>query len=245
MDFMNLYFSGIAGAAEYRMLESAEVKHLLVDPVDLKHISPGRVHVALDSGAYRAFKRHFSLDIANYLAVVRSNGPFDFAVALDVIGDAQATRENWERLCSLRISDDPPFVPVFQWGSHQDDLMRYLDEVPVVGIGGLAKLMREKDERMLCQLGELCSLYPQRFHILGINFLKALEQIKSYIVSGDTSKWLDGGRYAHLIFVNSRTGRLSQAPAKALKLDLNREERCIQSARNLEAFVSGKMPPEA
>lgn len=236
---MKLYFSGLSGPSEYHMLEAAGVRHLLVDPFDLKHIPVGRAHLALDCGAYRAFKRNLKLGLDDYLAIARSRGPFDFAVSLDEIGDAEKTRENWERLRSLKSIDDPPFIPVFQWGGDSDHLARYLDEASIVGIGGLVTLMREKDERMLDQLRELCSIYPKRFHIFGINFLRALEQIKSLIVSGDTSKWLDGGRYAHLIFVNTRTGRLSQAPAKALKLDLNREERCIQSARNLEDYLLG------
>lgn len=62
---MELYFSGIAGKIEYRMLESAGVERLLVDQFDLEHIPPERAHVALDSGAYRAFKRHLKLDLDN------------------------------------------------------------------------------------------------------------------------------------------------------------------------------------
>jgi hypothetical protein len=69
------------------------------------------------------------------------------------------------------------------------------------------------------------------------NFNKALERIKSLIVSGDTSKWLDGARYSYLIFTNTRTGRLSQSTVKALKLGLDREERCVRSACNLEDFI--------
>lgn len=55
---------------------------------------------------------------------------------------------------------------------------------------------------------------------------------------GDASKFLDGARYGHLIFANTRTWKLSQAPVKALGLDLDRDQRCVQSARNLEDYVS-------
>jgi hypothetical protein len=239
---MKLYFSGIAGPSEYRMLERAGVRHLLADPFDLKHIPAGRPHVALDSGAYRAFKGGLSLDLERYLTFVRSHGPFDFAVSLDEIGAPRASRENWERLRRLRSNDDPPLVPVFQWGGERDDLKRYLDEADLVGIGGLVDPMRNKNERMLDQLGELCSIYPKRFHVFGCNWLRAISELRGLIASADTSKWLDGGRYAHLIFVNTRTGKLSQAPAKALKLDLNREDRCVQSARNLEDYISSDRP---
>jgi hypothetical protein len=237
VSFMNLYFSGIAGHSEYSLLEAAGIRHLLVDQFDLKHVRAGRAHLALDSGAYRAFKKGLNLDLEEYLTFARNHGPFDFAVSLDKIGDPQASRENWERLQRLKSADDPPFIPVFQWRGERDDLKRYLDEASVVGIGGLVTLMREKDMEMLEQLGELCSVYPNRFHIFGINFLKAIDKLKTLVISGDTSKWLDGGRYGHLIFTNTKNGRLSQAPARALKLDLNREERCIKSARNLEDYI--------
>jgi hypothetical protein len=237
---MQFYFSGISNHSAYKLLEAAGVQHLMADPFDQKHIPAMRDHLALDSGAYRAFKRGLSLDLEEYLAFVRSHGPFDFAVSLDKIGDHQVTRGNWERLRRLRSDDDPQFTPVFQWGGERDDLKRYLDEAPVVGIGGLATLMRNKHEQMLGQLGELCSIYQNRFHIFGINWLKAIIELESLIVSGDTSKWLDGARYSHLIFIHTKTGRLSQAPTKALKLNLTREQRCVQSARNLEDFVLNK-----
>jgi hypothetical protein len=234
---MKLYFSGISDDSAYRMLKQAGGKHLLVDPSDYAHIPAKRPHVALDSGAYRAFNRGYRLDPEKYLVFALGHGPFDFTVSPDVIGNPRASRENWERLRRLTPKHElTRFMPVFQWGGNRRDLERYLDEAPVVGIGGLVMMMRAKDEEMLDQLGELCSIYPRRFHIFGINFLKAIEQLKDLIISGDTSKWLDGGRYHHLIFTNIKTGRLSQAPAKALGLTLSREELCIQSAQNLEDF---------
>ncbi len=44
---MNIYFSGIAGASEYQMLVSAEVKRMLVDPFKHKHIPPGRAWLSI------------------------------------------------------------------------------------------------------------------------------------------------------------------------------------------------------
>ncbi|SRR6266498_4614542 len=238
---MKLYFSGISGHSEYKMLKEAGVEHLLVDPVDYQYIPPKRLRVALDSGAYRASKRGYTPDLEKYLAFTRSHGPFDFAVSLDVIRDPKASRENWERIQQLkRINDPTIFIPVFQWGGESDDLKRYLDEAPVVGIGGLVSLMRNKDEQMLKQLGKLCSTYRSRFHIFGINWLEAIEKLKDLIVSGDSSKWLDAARYRHLIFTNTNTGKLSQAPAEKLEPNLSREELCIRSARNLEDFTLNK-----
>lgn len=94
---------------------------------------------------------------------------------------------------------------------------------------------------MLDELTAICETFPDRLHIFGMNWLRAIELLKDKVYSADSSKWLDGARYSHVIFTNSRTGHLSQAPAKALSLTLDRSERCILNARNLEEFVN--LPP--
>jgi hypothetical protein len=234
---MNIYFSGIAGAFEYQMLVSADVKRMLVDPFNHKHIPPGRAGVALDSGAYHAFKNNLELDLDRYLSFVRNHGPIDFAVSLDVIGDSRASRENWDRLRRLSSADDPEFVPVFQWGGADDDLKRYLDEAPVVGIGGLGLLMKKKDRPTLAQLGTLCALHPGRFHIFGCDWLRAIIELHGLVNSMDTSKWLDGERFADLNSGNTGSQVLSQALVNTPGLDLKQARRRIQAARIIEDYV--------
>jgi hypothetical protein len=131
---MKQYFSGIAGTSEFRRLEAAGVRRLLVDLFDRIH-PVSRAHVALDSGAYRAVKHDLSLDLERHLTFVRDHGPFDFAVSLGEICDPRASVENWERLRRSRSDDEPTFIPVFHRGGERGDLKRYLDEtsVPVPG----------------------------------------------------------------------------------------------------------------
>jgi hypothetical protein len=231
---MKFYFSGVSGASEYGMLAAAGVRHLLVDQFDLPHVPRGRERVALDSGAYRAMKKNVCLSVDDYIRLIRNSGPFDFVVSLDVIGDPARSRDNWEAMRRAGVEA----LPVWQWGARQDELRAYLDEAQIVGIGGLATLMRDKDARMLDELTAICESFPDRLHVFGMNWLRAIERLKDKVYSADSSKWLDGARYSHVIFTNTRTGHLSQAPAKALNLTLDRSERCILSARNLEEYVS-------
>lgn len=216
------------------MLREAGVEHVLVDPTDLPQAERFR-HIALDSGAYRIWKKGGALDVSAYLELVeRLAGRIDFAVAPDVVGDPEATKRNW-----LQVRHCRKVVPVWQWGSPWEHLEEYLSERELVCIGGLVPLMRVKDEKMLAELEALCQEYPGRFHVLGINWLKAIERLRELVASGDTSKWLDGGRYGHLIFVHGRTGHLHQAPAKALSQGhLNRRERNILCARALVQFCA-------
>jgi hypothetical protein len=232
---MKFYFSGVSGTSEYRMLDEAKVRHVLVDQFDLPNVPRGREGVALDSGAYRAGKKNLRLNVDDYIRVIRDSGPFDFIVSLDVIGDPASSRDNWEAMKRAGVRA----LPVWQWGAApEDELKAYLDEAQVVGIGGLATSMRNKDARMLDELTAICESFPDRLHIFGMNWLRAIELLKDKVYSADSSKWLDGARYSHVIFTNTRTGHLSQAPAKALNLTLDRSERCILSARNLEEYIS-------
>jgi hypothetical protein len=232
---VDFYFSGVSGASEYGMLAAAGVRHLLVDQFDLPNVPCGpRARVALDSGAYRAMKKRLHLRVDDYIRLIRNSGPFDFVVSLDRVGDPASSRHNWEAMRRARVEA----LPVWQWGAEPDELRAYLDEAQIVGIGGIATLMRNKDARMLDELTAICESFPDRLHIFGMNWLRAIEQLKNKVFSADSSKWLDGARYSHVIFINTRTGHLSQAPAKALGLTLDRSERCISSARNLEEFVN-------
>jgi len=58
MALQKLYFSGVASRREFKLLQQAGVKRIMVDPFDLKNIpADWDGEVLLDSGAYRAFKQ--------------------------------------------------------------------------------------------------------------------------------------------------------------------------------------------
>lgn len=242
---MKLYFSGIAGELELDFLLQAGVDKLLFDPFDLgkmrgKRPDIGEYKIALDSGAYREFKGKQALDIQEYKHLAESF-PFEIRVAKDVIGDPGKTFRNWTEHFSPYVSSFI-YMPVWEFGAPTEYLQSYLDESWVVGIGGLVPRMREKDEQMLKELKSLCMKHPGRFHLFGCNWLRAINQLKDLLFSGDTSKFLDGGRYGHLVYQErgSKSTYLNQAPARLLdKGHLNRAQRCIESARAMNEFCNG------
>jgi hypothetical protein len=225
-----LYFSGVAGKSEADMLIAAGVTRVLADIHDIENTSafPAR---ALDSGAYRAWKRGVEVDIDHYKSIAQK-GDYDFFVAPDVIGDPDKTYENWERYRCEGM------LPVWHWGSDPEILKAYLRQSKVVSIGALVPLMRDKDEKMLRGLIKLCESHPGRFHVLGSNWLKSINKVR-HLVSMDTSKFLDGGRYGHLIFVHTRNKILQQCPAKILgRGELSRFERCMESAKAMNDYCN-------
>lgn len=243
---MQYYISGISSAAELQMVKKAQTTlPLLVDPTDLKHVLEWPGSVALDSGAYRHFKKNTIIDINHYLDAAHSR-VFDFVVAPDVIGNPQKSYENWLSVKDLGLN----LVPTWEWGADTSFLHCYLDEVPLVGIGGLVPTMRMKNkgsdrkikDKMLSELSQLCQKFPNRFHIFGLNWLWAIESLQDCVASGDSSKWLDAARYGHVIFQNTRTGHLSQAPARCIPeaKDLDRQQRCVSSLQAIANFTQTK-----
>lgn len=245
---MKLYFSGVASLTELAWLKQAGVTDLLADQFDYAHCATFPHHMALDSGAYRLWKQGGAIDIPTYLQMLDTDRPLDFAIAPDVVGDDRLSYANWKASKQWLELNLPhvttELVPVWHWSNDPTALywlQQYLDETEgLIAIGKLVPFMRDKDEDMLRGLTALCEAYGQRLHLLGCNWLKAMEQLRGLAKSGDTSKFLDGGRYGHLIFRNSRTGHLSAAHAKKhLKLETTREERCIKSAIALNAYMNG------
>jgi hypothetical protein len=227
------YFSGLASHVEAGLFREAGVKNVLVDPKDLAN-AEGFENVALDSGAYRAFKSQTALDIPAYLALARSR-PFAFHVAPDVVGNAELTRANW---LAYR---QPGMAPVWQWGDSRENLLRYLDEAPLVCIGGLVQLMRSKDEAMLAELHDIVATHGTRLHVLGMNWVRAINDLKDLVSSYDSSKAIDGGRYASRFIVHSRTLKLQQLPARVMEdsRDWDRKKRILESARVMNEYCNG------
>lgn len=240
---MTLYFSGISSRVEASYLRSAGVEYALVDPKDVVNVFDNDVswfpHTALDSGAYRAFRRDQQVDVNSYLGLTSYYRPhMDFMVMPDIIDQPAQTFLRWQSLKAAGLADR--FVPVWAWGYDLSMLDAYLQDAPLVAIGGLVPLMRAKNEATLNELRAMCMATPGRFHLLGLNWLRAIEELCTLAASFDTSKWLDGGRYGHVIFTNTRTGRLSAAPARHIPqyASMTRAERCVNNAREMAAYVA-------
>jgi hypothetical protein len=83
---LKFYFSGLRDTADAELLRQLGVTRVLVDPHDLPNAA-AFPHVALDSGAYRAFKAGKPLDLPALLRAASSR-EFDMVFA-DVFGDAE------------------------------------------------------------------------------------------------------------------------------------------------------------
>ncbi|MBE9180247.1 hypothetical protein IQ268_16915 [Oculatella sp. LEGE 06141] len=249
---MKFYFSGIASKSEVAMLQAAGIQRVLVDPVDLKNIQGWEIETALDSGAYRQFKKGVEIiDFEDYMELWKTQ-PFAFVTDPDIIGDPVWSFARWRLLKDWGIAN---LLPVWTWGSDESMLHEMLDEAPLVGIGGCVPWLRvdkrrdrdpadikadeERREQNFAYLKQLCQWHGDQFHVFGLCWERAIEELADCLYSADSSHWLVGARKGAVIFKHSRSGRLSQAPARVLSFarDWNREKRCIENAKALADFL--------
>lgn len=260
---MKFYFSGISSPAEVAMLQAAGAAHILVDPSQAPLVAGWEgVEKVKDSGAYAAFVKATPLPVwADYTADAAS---YTWLAAPDVIGDEAATVAAWERVRGTI----PNLAPVWHYGgaaelgeaAHRALLERYLaDDPPVVCIGGLVPFFRSRRNEKLSpearkawnaerkatlkRLVPLCKAYPGRFHVLGLCWVPAIVELAEYLASGDSSLWVRApARYGDLLFVNTKSGKLSQAPARVLPeaKSWDRPRRCIESARTLQTYLQAR-----
>lgn len=220
---MYFYFSGLSEINDALMLKRASVNQVLVNPTKI-HLSRGFLKVALDSNAYYHFRYGGTLDVIRYMEVAVS-GNYAWISAPDVIGDPEATYQNWlmaRRWLKQNFESYPVrMIPVWGWETPRKFLKHYLKHSWIVGIGGLVILMRQgKSEnseeraiayRMLRQLKTLCQQYPQRFHIYGCNWTVALNHLRHLAHSADSSLAWDGARYG-LIFTFIKASWFAHLP---------------------------------
>lgn len=245
---MDFYFSGLESPVEFRLVMQGGATHLLVDPQQYRSLGgvPDGLRVALDSGAYRHFKRGSQLDVETWQRTLEHLPleRFDWITAPDVIGDPVQTWQHW-----LQVRHLPKLMPVYPWGDDRERLRRYLDQAPV-GLGGLVPLVRSKigkrpqtpaeqaaRERVLEQLVGLCRTHPGRFHAFGLAWVKAINHLAPHLVSTDSSKWLSGRRYRKVITL-TRTGKLGEVAVRfAPDAPTDPDALCVYNVDNLQTFA--------
>jgi hypothetical protein len=243
---LHFYFSGVRDQEALDWLTLAGVQRILVDVYDFQRHQESATFswdgaLALDSGAYRLFKKNKRrkkpvepMPFEQYLAIARSH-PFAFIVQQDEVGNPEATAQNWE--IARPYTAELPLMPVWQWGGDDGYLRALLDEAPVVGIGGLAPALHDKDEAALSAMTTLAEHYPQRFHVFGLSWPRAITRLAPLLASADSSVWLRPKTKGLVVFRHTQHGYLSHAPARVLGMEhFDIADRCIASAQAIEAF---------
>jgi hypothetical protein len=97
-------------------------------------ITSGALSVMVDSGAFTAWKQGKAIDLEDYLRWLEAPAfTFETAIALDVIGDADASVSNWQRMRAR--APHVRLMPVWHEGDPIEHLDEYAARAPIVGLG--------------------------------------------------------------------------------------------------------------
>lgn len=181
-------------------------------------------HTMLDSGAYSAWNSGKTIDIDELITETK-NPYWKESVALDVIGDAEASLKN-----ALYMKEKgSPAYPVFHIGDPWEILQEYCKQFDKVGLscrfGETVKMSNFWYEQCFARA------WPKKFHSFGFIAESTLEKFP--FDSGDSSSWALGpGAYGMWRDMN----HLSIRPKKGEFLDLRAQiDSCLRMERRLES----------
>ncbi len=156
---------------------------------DLEEVRKGidfETRLYIDSGAFTAWKAGERLDVDAYCDFIESLHPKPTRYfTLDVIGDKDGTRKNYERMLERGLSP----IPIFTRGEDVSELDRYYDKSDLVALGGLVGTKGNSGfvKGIMRHVGD------RKVHWLGFVRSGFLSSYSPFSV--DSSSWNAGVRY--------------------------------------------------
>ena len=188
-----------------------------------------------DSGAFSAKHQGAEITTAQLAAWAKKwRHRLCWVAALDVIGNAEATRRNWHELVD---EHGVPGVPTIHFGCPPETMDYYVERgVDFIGLGGLVGRPAPAQMRWMVKMMRYArDNHPGlRFHGWGVTGKDAL---KLPFFSVDSSGWGGGYRYGRLTLRDPTTG-------KAHNLDLNGKTTYAPEVARLLARHYGVSPSE-
>ena len=190
---MRLYFAGSfssPGNNHAQFLRDLGIKNKLYSYFNDRKAAEewGHSGQMLDSGAFSAWTRKAVIDIDELIAFIHKVNP-ERAIQLDVIGDSDATWENY-----LYMKFKANVMPVIHLNAPDYHIERVLnDDAIYICLGGLVGTPTQKQIKWLDHVFSFPKIRVKRVHILGVMTNAILLRYPAY--SADSSSALSGVRY--------------------------------------------------
>lgn len=180
-----------------------------------KGITKGKLF--LDSGAFSAFTRNVQINIDDYCDFIKSHSAsIEMYAALDVIGNAEATRKNVEYMEAKGLHP----LPTFHYKSPISELHRMCEKYDYIALGGLVPIARQR-KRMQAWLDTCFSVikqyWPIKVHGFGVNAYWAWERYPFYSV--DATSWQASGRFAEEYILKDGKPKRESSKMTAFKVN--------------------------
>lgn len=186
--------------------------YMTPDMLKLVQHTQGRVRWLLDSGAFTAHQQGKPIDLDRYIKFVNDNGHlFWQSVALDVVGDASATKNN---LRDMRMAGLNP-MPVCTVDEHVDEMPALLgDHCVHLCIAGGAS---EPTETYAPRIAAIRQRVGDHVWLHGLGFARGLRVAGTRVNSVDASSWMAGQRWGQLTWFEDGIGVRNVSWREALK----------------------------
>lgn len=204
---MKLYFAG-AGIPrkdmdEFRKTkyENGEIFRFLHSYLEVKNrnfdMLKNHIHqedqMFLDSGAYTAMTQGTTIDIDDYISLIKESGVKLYA-NLDVIGDWKKTNENQEYMESKGLTP----IPTFHYRSPYSELERLIKNYKYIALGGLVPIAMRRP--LFESWVDGCFSIIQnkvKVHGFGVNSFWAWKRYPFYSV--DATTWVTGSKFRRIV----------------------------------------------
>lgn len=191
-------------------------------------------HLFLDSGAFSAFTQGIKIDIDKYIEFIKQIDSDDIYANLDVIGDEEATYQNWLYMKSKGLNP----LPVIHYGADKKWFEIYLKEhkVDYLALGGLVPYTKQRKKLQNWLDFSYCQIrpyFPVRTHLFGITTNWVLERYPAY--SCDSTGWLAGTKFNRIVkYV--KLGLKEDTELKRYNSSLLGANGRIKNIRNIEQY---------
>lgn len=160
------------------------------------------IKLFLDSGAFSIMTGTEHMTLNEYCDFVRLHGKkFHVVAALDVIGNPEASLQNYKYMLSNGAGNHPNFVLTF----HRNAPIEYLDKIAsmtdYIAIGGIAMNLRRAERIFIIRkaIDRLKALNSKaRIHLFGVSDATVLKIFAKDIESADSTTYINGERFAKL-----------------------------------------------
>ncbi len=139
----------------------------------------------MDSGAFSAHASGVAIDLDEYIAcckkLLKTDKTLTEVFALDVIGDAAASKINCEKMWAAGV----PAIPCYHYGSPESALMEMAAKYPKIAIGGCARMKGGAKMEFARQC--FARVWPKKIHGFGFGSEKAIMTLPFHSV--DATNW--------------------------------------------------------
>lgn len=196
---------GVRGILKNRLLSFADLSNIPESFAFWLSPEPEGARLFLDSGAFSAASRGAVISLDEYIAYIKEHEDRLFCYAtLDVIGDYEATRKNFDIMRAAGVKPLGTYHP----GAPLSVLEYYCETCEYIALGGMVPLSRQQPtlKRFIDTCFSVIQKYwPKKVHAFGLTSQWALERYPFY--SCDSTAAIMGGGLGRIM--SFENGKLS------------------------------------